>query len=477
MELHRLDGFETSGIDNVDIQDVDFEIMDDEEITDDQIAALEGLGYVHGPDIVNEILDEDGNVVMYADQDENLYVVDGLGELGFLRKIGRGLRNASRFVRRKVVRPVSRGVKRAARFTGRKVLKPALKTFNRFVNPATILLRNGFLLAMKINLMNVAGRLRYGYLSTTEARRRGASMSGFSRLKSAVSRAEKIYEGAGGKRSNLKRAILTGKGNRDRSVPLSGPELGNPIDLGFTNEFTDPFEQLVIESEPEEIEALLDSEVEMEGLGAVATGSAIAAASGVVASVSALLNKITGVFDKLKKKETRAKTSVRRFLQKRRIPLKLPSPRPNRPVKPVRRANGRIVRRPSRSINPIRIQPKRSFPVIPRNSGVVPSFQRNLRPLPVVSRQSNTTPAIPTVDVGPPEEKPGFFEKNKKALMIGGGLLVVGGGIYFAVSQSKKKKKGRSLEGAPRDKNGRLISKNPKPKKAVNKKLVAKALL
>ncbi|MEM6736730.1 MAG: hypothetical protein AAF620_11740, partial [Bacteroidota bacterium] len=261
MELHRLDGLtlkgsEGSGLDNLDIQDIDFEMLEGEEINGQQIEALEALGYVHEPEIAYEILDEDGNVVMYADAEENLYVVDGLGELGFFKKIGRGLKKATRFVGKKVIRPVGKGIKKAAKFTGKKILKPVVKTFNRFLNPATILLRNGFLLAMKINLMKVAERLRFGYLSDAEARKRGMSMSGFSKLKGAISKANKIYELAGGKSSNLKKAILTGKGNKDKSVPLSGIELGSPLD--FTDDYADPFERMVIEMDADEIESLLE---------------------------------------------------------------------------------------------------------------------------------------------------------------------------------------------------------------------------
>lgn len=88
----------------------------------------------------------------------------------------------------------------AAKFTAKKVITPVVKTVNRYLNPATILLRNGFLLAMKVNLMKVAERLRFGYLSDAEAQKRGMSMSGFAKLKEAISKADKIYELAGGKR-------------------------------------------------------------------------------------------------------------------------------------------------------------------------------------------------------------------------------------------------------------------------------------
>ncbi|MGB5930087.1 MAG: hypothetical protein WBH03_18030, partial [Cyclobacteriaceae bacterium] len=289
MELHRLDGFTASGLDNVDIQDIDFETLEEGEMSGQQIEALEALGYVQDPEIAYEIKDENGNVVMYADAEENLYIIDGLGELGFLKKIGRGIKNATKFV-------------------GKKVITPVAKTVNRYLNPATILLRNGFLLAMKVNLFKVAERLRFGYLSDAEAIKRGMNMSGFSKLKEAISKADKIYELSGGKKENLKKAILTGKGNQDKSVPLSGFALGSP--LSAIDDFVDPFEKMIVESDANQVEQLLDDGISVEGLGVVVTGAAIAAATGAIGTVSALLNKITGVFDKAKKTQSGVKNIV-----------------------------------------------------------------------------------------------------------------------------------------------------------------------
>ena len=50
------------------------------------------------------------------------------------------------------------------------------------------------------------------------ARKREVNMSGFSKLRKAIEKAEKIYELAGGKKQNLKKAILTGKGNELSSI-------------------------------------------------------------------------------------------------------------------------------------------------------------------------------------------------------------------------------------------------------------------
>ena len=475
MELHRLDGYELgdthiSGLDNLDIQDIDFETMEEGEFSGHQLEALEALGYVQDPEIAFEILDEDGNVVMYADAEENLYVLDGLGELGFLKKIGRGLKKVGSFVGKKVIRPVGRGIKKVAKFTGKKILKPALKTFNRFLNPATILLRNGFLLAMKINLMKVASRLRFGYLSDAEARKRGMSMSGFSKLKGAIRKAHKIYELAGGKSKNLKKAILTGKGNRDRKVPLSGFELGSPVD--FDDDFTDEFERMVVEMDPDDVESLLEGTIEIEGLGAIATGSAIAAASGAVATVSSLLNKITGVFDKAEKVKsdvTNLKSQASSIASRGRsfVPT--------------------TTRRTSGGAAPARIPTVRRLP-----ARRVPSSTVRTTPRPVPSRPSPSSRSIPgiiptssarTTSLVPqatasvqtseePQEKENFFQKNKKPLLIGAGVLIVGGGVYYAVKQSKKskKQKGKSVDGIPRDSKGRFKGSGKTKRKTSKKK-------
>ena len=469
MELHRLDGVSsdglampgiTSGLDNVDIQDIkppaglSLEIQEDSGdftegsaggIDELQLEALEALGYVSEPDIAYEIQDENGNVVMYADAEENLYVVDGLGELGFFKKIGKGLKNASRFVSRKVVKPATKGVSRAARFTGRKILTPAVKTFNRYANPATILLRNGFLLAMKTNMFKVAERLRFGYLSDAEARRRGVSSSGFAKLKQVVGRAGKIYEGAGGKQSNLKKAILTGKGNRDKAVPLSGLELGNPYGVDLTDLYVDATERFIVEADPDTVAAMLEADITVEGLGAVATGTALAAASGIVASVAGLLSKITGVFDKAGKVPQNVTSLVR--------PASL----------------GPVVSRssslPSRSSSIIRSSLIRRTPATTTSATANPAQQRTALPV-----KPSVMPQNLTVTTEVADDK-GFLQKYQTPLLVGTGVLVAGGGIYYAMKQQKGSKslsgtsKTSDVSGIPRDGVGRFASKKTTHKK------------
>lgn len=401
MELHRLDGFDAAGIDSLDIQGTS-EIIN---------------GVIDPPEIAYEILDDNGNVVMYADMDENIYVINGLG--GFFKKIGKGLKKFAK-----------------------KVVKPVVKTFNRFLNPATILLRNGFLLAMKVNMMKVAEKLRYGYLSDAEARKRGGDMSRFAKMKKAVEKAEKIYELAGGKKKNLKKAILGGKGNKDKKVPLSGFALGNPFDDGEPTIYSDPFEKFVVESDPDTVEAFLNNEIEIDGLGAIATGTAMAAASSAVAGVAALVGKIGGIFTKAKEVKEQA-TSI--FKKPKLVSSVLPYTTPG---------------------------------IIPRQQ-----FPRTQSFIPFTSQRNSSVTATP--------ENKSFIQKNKMVLILGG-IAVVAGGV--AIAMRSKKKTARPISGTPRKPKrsrqattsrdelgrftkGRKTRSSKSPTRKAPEKLIPKALL
>ena len=306
MELHRLDGLDATGIDRTDIHDTPM-YMD---------------GIVESPDIAYEILDENGNVILYADADENIYEINGLS--GFFKKIGRGLK---KFVKK----------------VGKKIIRPVVRTFNRFLNPATILLRNGFLLAMKVDMMKVARKLRFGYLNEAQARKMGIDMRKFHRLRKIVSRAERIYRAAGGKSKNLRKAILRGKGYKDRKVPLSGFDLGN---LDEPTLYNDPFEKFVVESDVDTIEAFLNDELQIDGLGAVTSAPAMAAASGAVAGVAALLSKIGNIFGKANQVKQQAQTL---FQRPRRLPPRRPpirfTPSPSLPQVSRPRFTPSVIRR------------------------------------------------------------------------------------------------------------------------------------
>ena len=166
-----------------------------------------------------------------------------------------------------------------------KGLKNALHVVNR-VNPVTALLRNGLLLCMKLNLLGVAGNLRYTYLSDEQAKQKGFNMPRFARLKNVRDKLEKIFFGAGGKPENLKKAILNGKGNRNKEVSLNGFEVSD-------------LHNYTIQSTPIQIlgQELYQQEFSgMEGLGSLGvepvTDTAIATAMSALTAIAAIIKSI-----------------------------------------------------------------------------------------------------------------------------------------------------------------------------------------
>lgn len=182
-----------------------------------------------------------------------------------------------------IFKKIGKAVKKTVKKVGDKI-GDGIRFINRYINPATLLLRNGFLLAMKINLMNVAGKLRYAYLTDSQAQALGINMNELKKLRKVKDRAETVYWQAGGKKSNLKKAILKGKGNKDKKVPLSGLD-------GLDEIYADEDEYNIIHSE------------DLEGLGEIASGTAIAAATSAVAAIAGALKQVKGLFSKGGKEE------------------------------------------------------------------------------------------------------------------------------------------------------------------------------
>lgn len=174
------------------------------------------------------------------------------------------------------------------------ILKKVVNVVNK-VNPATVLLRNGVLAAMKLNVKNVSQRLRWSYLSPQQAAEKNIDPVKFQKLVETRQKLEKIFFGAGGNVDNLKKAILGGKGNKDKAV--SG--LGMLPMMGWNNNM----------SEYSALKQLLGPEIYysenvdgMEGfrgfgeLGEPITLATVGAAMGVLAGIVAALKQIGDIF-------------------------------------------------------------------------------------------------------------------------------------------------------------------------------------
>lgn len=189
--------------------------------------------------------------------------------------------------------------KKERRAKVKKFLNKGLHLTNRF-NPATATLRAGILASMKLNFMKIASELKYTYLTDEEASKRGLDMGRFPKMKRVREKLEKLFYGAGGKPENLKKAILTGKANKDKSIPVNG--------LGYA-----PYENVDGLHEDLPLSQLLGSSMyssegmnEVNGLGEVgelgepATAATIAAATTVLTTIVALIKSVGSLVPKKK---------------------------------------------------------------------------------------------------------------------------------------------------------------------------------
>ncbi len=135
-------------------------------------------------------------------------------------------------------------------------VKKGGKNFIR-LNPLTIAARNGFLLALKLNLKKMSTKLKWAYATKEQAAAKGVNATDWEKSKNALSKVEKLFaDKLQGKRDKLKNAILKGKAGG-----LDGVE---------------------------------DEELELEGLGVLPAAAALAAAVPVVTSVLKIM-KDSGV--------------------------------------------------------------------------------------------------------------------------------------------------------------------------------------
>ncbi len=340
-------------------------------------------------------------------------------------------------------------------------------------NPATVLLRNGILASMKLNIRNTAGRLRWSYLSPQEAVKRSIDPAKFQKLVNARMKLEKIFFGAGGTVKNLKKAILNGKGNKDKAV--NGFDGFGMIDLEgveYMNEYTAMPELLGMEVyQDENVNGMGD----FGELGEPITLASIAAAAGVVAGIVAMLKDVGNIFQKKTKGAEDFDEKVNEDADKNSpVPINPPptalpnviineaTPTPDSniptelPVK-VAEANKMVV--------------KANAAVNENNDAVIYS---NAAEKAVTNNADNKNTDNNNNNNN---DNPGFWEKNKqwlKPVAIGvGGLTVIGIGYAMfkgSKTQNKSSPPAKSLSGAPSNARKKNHQRNKSHKSKHHKK-------
>ncbi|TRU49823.1 MAG: hypothetical protein EWV91_07060 [Microcystis aeruginosa Ma_QC_Ca_00000000_S207] len=260
---------------------------------------------------------------------------DELGQLGWsitsafknlADKVGKGVSQGAKFVGNHIAagaKSVAQAATKVGQFAAEKVGQ-GIHLLNK-INPATILLRTGLLAALKLNMFNVSGRLRLSYLNKEEAARRQMNLGKHDSLISIRKKIESIFYAAGGEDSDLKNAILKGKGNEGRDKVLgglNGIEEVNFEALKGMDENTPVYQLLGPELfysnnvlSEKDLQGLMELEKseglagingasiadsyhvgqELTGLGEPVSVS-IAAASGTLATIAGLINKLGNLY-------------------------------------------------------------------------------------------------------------------------------------------------------------------------------------
>lgn len=360
--------------------------------------------------------------------------------------------------------------------------KKVLNTVNR-INPATVLLRNGVLAAMKLNVKNVAKRLRWSYLTPEQAAQKGIDPQKFQRLVATRQKLENIFYGAGGNPKNLKKAMLGGKGNSDKAV--AGLEGFSMEGIEYMSAYT-PLPQLL---GPEIYHA--ENVEGLEGLGQLGepiTLASVGAAMGVISGIVAALKQIGDIFKNKGEGSKDFDETVNEAAENNQ-------PVPNTTPVPV---TNDVARQPIPMDKPtieesFKTETSSSYPII-KSSGdsystatnpIVPteeitdmSVEENTS-MPLPTNQTTTTNTGNTTT--PPKES--FWDKNKtwlKPVAIGvGGISLIA--IGFAVLKPKRpsaKSSPQALSGLPKKrKNYKRKTKHKSKTKSKPSKKTAVALL
>ncbi len=327
----------------------------------------------------------------------------------------------------------------------KKFLGKMLNVVNK-VNPATVMLRNGILASMKLNIRNVAARLRWSYLSPQQAAAKSIEPIKFQKLVAARMKLEKIFFGAGGNPKNLKKAILSGKGNKDKAV--NGLEGFGMIDAGgvqYMNEYT-PMTELL------GTEIYYDENINgMEGLGQLGepiTMSTIAAAAGVIAGIVAMLKDVGNIFQK-KTKEAEDFDETKNEQADKDATALPPTATP--PIVPTVTTKENTPLPHSNTTATVPAEEVASNAVMVKsNNEAAPTTKTETTPGATENTAANKDSPDNTGD------DPGFWEKNKKWLKpvaIGvGGLTIIGIGYAMmkgGKTQNKSSPQNNSLSGTP----------------------------
>lgn len=195
---------------DTDLRDDALGVLENEE---SRINEMNGLG--------NVIDTFEGVDLFYGLTDNGTY--DLLGKAKAPKKFFTAVKKATQNVKqavRKTTQKVAQKTQQVAKkavTVAKKIAKPLIR-----YNPAVAGIRAAVLLALKVNLLKSASKLKWGYLTQAEAQSRGFDMVEWMKIKTQLAKAENMFVNElQGKAENFKNAIING-----RAGGLSGEDLG-----------------------------------------------------------------------------------------------------------------------------------------------------------------------------------------------------------------------------------------------------------
>jgi hypothetical protein len=335
----------------------------------------------------------------------------------------------------------------------KKGLKKILSKINK-INPATVLLRNGILASMKLNVKKVASRLRWSYLTPQQAAQKGIDPEKFKKLLATRLKLENIFYTAGGKPENLKKAILGGKGNKDKAVSGLGM-LPHGESLDYLDVHT-PLEHLLGTEmyHSENVEGM-EGFAGLSGLGELGeplSMASVAAAAGVVAGIVGALKQIGDIF--------KSKTKGSEDFAESAAADSETTPAAATPAVPVRNASAEI-NVPLPKAGTTNEITENSSDTTAASDGSTDEEETAKEDIPVPATTNKPATNSTAAKRGDDQQTPhatgdGFWDKNKSWLKttayVGGGLVLVA--LGYGLLKGKPERGGAaSLSGLPRHKN------------------------
>jgi len=176
-------------------------ILAQNEERENKINSEKGLlsGIDDGWDDLEGISDE--GIEQYLSQDE----IQDLGALWRSKKERKAQRTKKKTRRKKFWGNVKTGLKKAG------------KTLNRY-NPGVAAIRGGILIALRINMFGFKKRLKWAYATDSQLEKAKIKKSYAHKSRIVLAKVEKIFEGMGGKKQSLQKAILKGKNGQLKGV-------------------------------------------------------------------------------------------------------------------------------------------------------------------------------------------------------------------------------------------------------------------